>query len=226
MSCKNKVTVKKSNRYCGEDLDCIGVKKGDTYDSALANINEVVCNGGSATTYEFEDNEECDANGFLVYEIRGEERNLIYKWCQDCCTSGYWYFTGRLGECELEADSEWHSYINCGSISGDPFIAPKDGTYKITMESSIIGYSSGGTLDEFGITLGIGVNGQDPVNDSGLTPDSVKFPANNHNFRFTISLFVDLLENDVIDIHYRIGSSSTLTNSNRYSLLKYYVEQA
>lgn len=43
MSCKNKVTVKKSNRYCGEDLDCINVHKGDTYDSALANINEVVC---------------------------------------------------------------------------------------------------------------------------------------------------------------------------------------
>ena len=35
----------KDNRYCGDDLECIGVKKGDTYNTVLSKINEAVCNG-------------------------------------------------------------------------------------------------------------------------------------------------------------------------------------
>lgn len=30
-------------RYCGEDLDCINVVKGDTYDTALQSINDILC---------------------------------------------------------------------------------------------------------------------------------------------------------------------------------------
>lgn len=31
-------------RYCGEELECIDVLRGDSFDEALSNINDVICN--------------------------------------------------------------------------------------------------------------------------------------------------------------------------------------
>lgn len=44
----NKGCRKPQDRYCGEDLECIGVTKGDTFSDALTKINDVVCNEGKS----------------------------------------------------------------------------------------------------------------------------------------------------------------------------------
>lgn len=87
--CKKGSVIKP--RYCGEPLDCIDVKKGDTYDSIIKKVNDALCNGGSGNIYEFEDNEDCDVSGFKVFEVLGEERVEIYSWCQECCVKENFY---------------------------------------------------------------------------------------------------------------------------------------
>lgn len=66
-------------RYCGEELECLGVERGDTLSVILEKINSVSCDGGS--TYSFEENEECENGGFDVF--KGEEK--IFSQCYPCC---------------------------------------------------------------------------------------------------------------------------------------------
>lgn len=66
-------------RYCGEELECLGVKRGDTLGVILEKINSVSCEGGSA--YSFEENEECENGGFDIF--KGEEK--IFSQCYPCC---------------------------------------------------------------------------------------------------------------------------------------------
>lgn len=66
-------------RYCGEELECLGVKRGDTLGVILEKINSVSCEGGS--TYSFEENEECENGGFDIF--KGEEK--IFSQCYPCC---------------------------------------------------------------------------------------------------------------------------------------------
>lgn len=66
-------------RYCGEELECLGVERGDTLSVILEKINSVSCEGGS--TYSFEENEECENGGFDIF--KGEEK--IFSQCYPCC---------------------------------------------------------------------------------------------------------------------------------------------
>lgn len=66
-------------RYCGEELECLGVERGDTLGVILEKINSVSCEGGSI--YSFEENEECENGGFDIF--KGEEK--IFSQCYPCC---------------------------------------------------------------------------------------------------------------------------------------------
>lgn len=66
-------------RYCGGELECLGVERGDTLSVILEKINSVSCEGGS--TYSFEENEECENGGFDIF--KGEEK--IFSQCYPCC---------------------------------------------------------------------------------------------------------------------------------------------
>lgn len=66
-------------RYCGEELECLGVERGDTLSVILEKINSVSCEGVS--TYSFEENEECENGGFDIF--KGEEK--IFSQCYPCC---------------------------------------------------------------------------------------------------------------------------------------------
>lgn len=82
----------KDNRYCGDDLECIGVKKGDTYNTVLSKINEAVCNGTGSGNLIFEDNPDCaDSRGFVVMDVSGEEPEELYRFCVPCCEKDYFY---------------------------------------------------------------------------------------------------------------------------------------
>lgn len=82
----------KDNRYCGDDLECIGVKKGDSYNTVLSKINEAVCNGTGSGNLVFEDNPDCaDSRGFIVMDISGETPEELYRFCVPCCEKDYFY---------------------------------------------------------------------------------------------------------------------------------------
>lgn len=82
--CKVKTKVVNTYNYCGEDLICTGIEKGDDFTTIIQKLDDALCKG-SGKTYTFEDNiEECENGGFNVYE----NDELVYTWCQECCGEG------------------------------------------------------------------------------------------------------------------------------------------
>lgn len=71
---------KSLRQYCGKALKCIGVSMGDTYDKALSNINDIICD--LSDPYIFEENE---CGGFTIKNRKTEE--VIFENCveDNCC---------------------------------------------------------------------------------------------------------------------------------------------
>lgn len=90
-------------RYCGNDLDCIDIVRGDTYDNALQNINQMLCDNVSGISYQFEDNEDCRTNGFSVFQLNGDDREEIYSWCQDCCSEDVVIFNNLQNQLDFNS---------------------------------------------------------------------------------------------------------------------------
>ena len=78
--CKTKAKFKADWRYCGEELDCIGVEKGDSITTILEKINESSCQE-DGDTYSFQEKEDCENGGFEVF--RGDLK--IFEQCYPCC---------------------------------------------------------------------------------------------------------------------------------------------
>lgn len=78
--CKVKTKVVNTYNYCGEDLICTGIEKGDSLAQVIKKLNDSICK--ETPTYTFEDTTtECETKGFNVYE----NEELIYTFCQECC---------------------------------------------------------------------------------------------------------------------------------------------
>lgn len=77
-------TCTPKSRYCGDNLLCIDINKGDTYDSALVKINEIICNLGC---FDFKvkfnpTHREEDPDYIFVPEIEviGGQEPYQYNW--------------------------------------------------------------------------------------------------------------------------------------------------
>lgn len=115
-------------RYCGEELECLGVERGDTLSVILEKINSVSCEGGS--TYSFEENEECENGGFDIF--KGEEK--IFSQCYPCCGSngcGGLYVSNQTLEYEHSPDYTTSKHIHSIEVEGG------SGNYEYTLTTSL-----------------------------------------------------------------------------------------
>ena len=70
--------VKPQWRYCGEDIECPDIKKGDSLPEIIQKLSEKACEGGEGGSYTFEDNNACNNGGFL---IKDENSNIVFTQC-------------------------------------------------------------------------------------------------------------------------------------------------
>lgn len=133
-------------RWCAEELECIGIQKGDSLDTVIRKINEKYCDlNPDGRPYTFHDNEECDNGGFLV--MHGDE--IVYETCYDCCGTGKVVF--NRGEKSTLTFEETPTVLNPGGAyyhasNFSYTIQPSDGTgkYEFMLKSArTIGMTNG-----------------------------------------------------------------------------------
>lgn len=73
-----KKLLKAVKKYCGKDLSCIGVTKGDSYNTVFEKINEAICEMG----YTFSSTLEGCNRGLVVTDNRTDE--IVFSECYDC----------------------------------------------------------------------------------------------------------------------------------------------
>ena len=73
-----KKLLKAVTKYCGRDLDCINVQKGDSYTTIFNKINQVFCELG----YTFSNTLDGCNRGLVVTENATNE--ILYSECLDC----------------------------------------------------------------------------------------------------------------------------------------------
>lgn len=78
-----KKLLKAVKKYCGKDLSCIGVTKGDSYNTVFEKINEAICEMG----YTFSSTLEGCNRGLVVTDNRTDE--IVFSECYD--SLGYTY---------------------------------------------------------------------------------------------------------------------------------------
>lgn len=130
-------------RYCGEELECLGVKRGDTLGVILEKINSVSCEGGS--TYSFEENEECENGGFDIF--KGEEK--IFSQCYPCCGDSCRGLHVSDYSKEKVEDESHLSHIHNIEVEGG------SGDYEFSVTPMVF-YSFFGTLYEININTETG----------------------------------------------------------------------
>lgn len=99
---KSGVISTTKQRYCGDPIPCLNINKGESYDSIIRKLSEVICEGELPTPskirYEFEESPSCKTEGFDVYAVttlvdaEEEVRTLVYTYCApDCCENSQTY---------------------------------------------------------------------------------------------------------------------------------------
>lgn len=161
MSCKkpecNKCSPK--SRYCGTYLECLDVKKGETYDSIIKKIDSLLCSGEN-TTYIFEDNENCVNGGIRIFENSIGEPTLLYETCFQCCENELdQYLIDTKGDIQIFATEPfpWINILGASYINEPAYEIQSSGKYKVLIEELFAGETSSRYL------IGIGVNGVSPV---------------------------------------------------------------
>lgn len=104
-------------RYCGDALTCINVQKGESYDSIIKKVNDLLCSQVEPTTYIFEENLDCESTGFIVSEVQGEVTQVVFAYCQECCG----------GDEGLALQSQLNNpliFSESNDIGDSPFILP------------------------------------------------------------------------------------------------------
>ena len=82
--CGTKGGIKPTLKYCGAELPCTGIVKGDDYSTVLQKIDAVACNGGGeGGNYTFAESLTCP-NGGIVVSKDGIE---VFEQCYECCGS-------------------------------------------------------------------------------------------------------------------------------------------
>lgn len=94
--CGTKGGIKPTLKYCGAELPCTGIVKGDDYTTVLQKIDAIACNGGGdGGNYTFAESSTCP-NGGLIVRKNGVQ---VFEQCYECCDEGgtpfYFYAEGR-----------------------------------------------------------------------------------------------------------------------------------
>lgn len=184
-------------RYCGEDLNCIGLSRGDTYDKALKNINEIICNQNINSNYTFEDN---DCRGFDVFKRTEDNIEQIYSYCQDCCEGfieGMYWINPDM---QFSAPQDWQAYKQNDS-STPSYTVTVSGKYLVTLNTNTV------SEDVLGMNViyGIGVNNILP--DFGATEensDVTKLVRTQGISETSLDFIVQLQQGDVVDLWFKV----------------------
>lgn len=208
--CKNTDPCKNctpKQRYCGDELTCLGVVKGEKYDDIFKKINDIICDG-IGNQYEFEEDEECENGGFNVYQVNGEDRVLIFNTCYPCCEKDIEMYLWTDGD----TPNSTTSWIKSNSIVGRnaPTInITETGKYRITYEQY---YFTDDPQAEF--IVGIGKNGASPAVPLILEKNTKvtkwhRLRDDSGSLDVMATFLIDLVNGDTIDLWIK-----GLTNSN------------
>lgn len=205
--CKVKTKVVNTYNYCGEDLICTGIEKGDSLAQVIKKLNDSICK--ETPTYTFEDTTtECETKGFNVYE----NEELIYTFCQECCgnDSGYEYinsFYWQIGDVQI-VDHQATNYTLIDSFLPVTGTCPtinitKTGKYKITVEDSF-----GNEDPQTKLYTGIGVNGLQPVISGSVFYEQAGATTRRHvidEYSIYTSIYIlDLVVGDMVDFYMKM----------------------
>lgn len=147
-------------RYCGSNLECLDIKKGESYDSIIEKINDLLCNELGSNTYTFEDNEDCTNGGIKIFENSEGEPTLLYETCFPCCDNELeQYLIDAKGDIQLFATEPypWVNILGASYINEPTYEIQSSGKYKIILEEQVGGEENSKYI------IGIGVNGNTPV---------------------------------------------------------------
>jgi len=197
-------------RYCGAMLDCLDVKKGDSYDSIIAKINTLLCGEADGTTYVFEDNDACDNGGIRILENDGVLQTLVYEVCFPCCgTSEGTVLIGKL--------SNNFDFTTSNDIGSTPYTLLYNTNSQITSTEVTVVDGGDYTLNfdfsaystyDLGINYRILVNGT-PVAGSvkSVIIDGATPPTNTSTYVLN-SVLTNLVPTDKVNIQFRSVTSS------------------
>lgn len=206
--CKNIKKLRQADRYCGEDLPCIGVERGDSFSTSLRKINEAVC---AMTNLSFEENELCENGGLIVRDGGG---TILYATCYPCCGSeptppfketyplnnGTGKVAGEYGVDPVYKTLRERGGTQFNDVS---FEIPYDGVYRIRHTEF---YGEEGS-NPSAMYLGVGVNGNTPVFDPSEEMDSnttIYVSWTTPTYTFTKDFLLNLNQGDVIKFYYKI----------------------
>lgn len=192
-------------RYCGNELECIGVKKGDSFNTILEKINNSVCEGGY---YQFLENQECE-NGGLV--IKDKEDNIVYETCYPCCgetSSGYQFIDI---DHIVGSDLPFGNTVNFETMSeisnvlppDKVFVIPSNGFYRFTHQGLVTGD------DHSGLFISLEINGiKPPTTFPSVLSEYSVLVANVSGNLPTVMLHKHLVAGDSVKICYLSHSNT------------------
>lgn len=192
------------SRYCGEELECLNVKKGESYDSIIKKINDLLCNELSGTTYTFEDNEQCGNGGIIISEIVDEISTVVYEGCFSCCENLLdQYLIDAKGDLALFAGDTpvWVNILGASFINEPEYEIQEGGKYKIILEEQIAGEEDSKYL------IGVGVNSLPPIyspyseSNSNTTTNAI---LGTNYYKKTHVFIVSLQDTDNISIWVKV----------------------
>lgn len=127
-SCEKTGSIVKPWRYCGKDLECSGIIKGDDLNEVIKKLDEASC-GGSTISCDFEVDIEYDRFTDTLSTVKtGGTAPYTYKW--SIKQSGFKYNTTLQNDtsdspiivkniCDYSEPNQ-QCFINMGASSGNP----------------------------------------------------------------------------------------------------------
>lgn len=210
-SCKKNQTCDKcapKARYCGVDLTCLGVTKGESYDSILQKLNTLFCTEIEGTTYVFGDNELCESTGFTVTQVQGDVEEVIFEYCQECCgTEGLASIASldnpmSFDESNDTGDTPFTLPFNIGSeISDTEITITEEGDYTANFDFTV--YSTYDLAVNYRLT----VNGTPVITSTkSVIIDGATPPVNTQTYVLN-SILKALELGDIVNVEFKTVSS-------------------
>lgn len=147
---KNKKVV----RYCGDTLECSGIKKGDSFNTVVEKLDEAVCNSGGGDNCDLNVDIQFNENTMTATSfVVGGTAPYTYEWKypQNIFRGNYEIVNPTLNSIVLEAETfcDFLESDTCvvatgdgGNISQPSFFVPMYLTLKVKDSLGCVGYSS------------------------------------------------------------------------------------
>lgn len=151
--CGTKGGVKGSLKYCGIDLPCTGIKKGDDYSTVLQKIDNVACEGGGVS---------CNLDVDIIFNtntitasstVSGGTAPYTYEWKypQNAFRANYEISNSNLANITLAAIDfcDYTTNPGCVVVTGDggnilqpSYFVPMYLTLRVKDVNGCVGYAS------------------------------------------------------------------------------------